>query len=150
MRALQIALVVGLFGVLAAFVTATPVGARLVGTASTATDATVAAHAASCPGAISWQRAAGAVGRTATIVGRVAGTRYAASTSGSPTFLNLGVDYPNPRRFTVVIWIENRPAFGRPESRYRGRTICVRGAVRSYGGVPEIVARVRSQIRVIG
>jgi hypothetical protein len=67
-----------------------------------------------------------------------------------PTFLNLGVNYPNPRRFTVVIWIENRSAFGRPEARYRGRTICVRGSVRSYRGVPEIEARSPTQIKVIG
>jgi hypothetical protein len=89
------------------------------------------------------------VGRVATIRGRVAGTRFASSSSGSPTFLNVGVKYPNPRRFTVVIWIENRSAFGRPEVRYRQKSICVRGLVRSYGGVPEIVARSPSQIRVV-
>jgi hypothetical protein len=89
------------------------------------------------------------VGRVATIQGRVAGTRFAASSNGSPTFLNLGVDYPNPSRFTVLIWIENRSAFGRPEVRYRGHTICVHGLVSSYQGVPEIVARSVSQISVI-
>ena len=102
-----------------------------------------------CSGAVSWQRASGLVGRVATIQGRVAGTRYAASSNGSPTFLNLGVDYPNPNRVTVLIWSENRAAFGRPEVRYRGRTICVRGRVQSYQGVPEIVARSTSQIRII-
>jgi hypothetical protein len=102
-----------------------------------------------CSGAVSWQKAAGLVGRVATIQGRVAGTRFAASSNGSPTFLNLGVDYPNPSRFTVLIWIENRGAFGRPEVRYRGHTICVHGLVSSYQGVPEIVARSVSQISVI-
>jgi hypothetical protein len=85
----------------------------------------------------------------ATIRGRVAGTRFASASNGSPTFLNLGVNYPNPRRFVVVIWIENRSGFGRPEVRYRSKTICVRGRVRSYRGVPEIEARSPSQIRVI-
>ena len=47
-----------------------------------------------CRGATSWQRASSLVGKVATIQGRVAGTRYAASTNGSPTFLNLGVNYP--------------------------------------------------------
>ena len=102
-----------------------------------------------CSAAVSWQRASSLVGRVATIQGRVAGTRYAASSNGSPTFLNLGVDYPSPSRFTVLIWIENRSAFGRPEVRYRGHTICVHGLVSSYQGVPEIVARSVSQIRVI-
>jgi DNA/RNA endonuclease YhcR with UshA esterase domain len=59
------------------------------------------------------------------------------------------VDYPDPRRFTVVIWIENRASFGRPEVRYRGHTICVRRIVESYRGVPEIEARSPSQIRVL-
>lgn len=107
------------------------------------------ASSITCRGAISWQNARSAIGRVATIRGRVAGTRFASSSSGSPTFLNLGVNYPNPRRFTVVIWIENRSAFGRPEVRYRRKTICVRGLVRSYRSVPEIFARSPSQIRVV-
>ena len=102
-----------------------------------------------CSGAVSWQRAGTVVGKIATIQGRVAGTYYAASTSGSPTFLNLGVDYPNPNRFTVLIWNENRAAFGQPEVRFRGRTICVRGRVHSYRGVPEIIVRSTSQISLL-
>ena len=85
----------------------------------------------------------------ATIRGPVVGTRFASASNGSPTFLNVGLNYPNPRRFTVVIWIENRSAFGRPEVRYRRKTICVRGLVRSYRGVPEVFARSPSQIRVV-
>jgi len=103
----------------------------------------------SCQGAISWRAANSVVGRLATIRGRVAGTRFASSSNGSPTFLNIGVDYPDPHRFTVVIWIENRASFGRPEVRYRGHTLCVRGLVESYRGVPEIEARSPSQIRVL-
>jgi len=102
-----------------------------------------------CNGAVSWQRARTLIGRIATIQGRVAGTHYAASSNGSPTFLNVGADYPNPSRFVVLIWSENRAAFGQPEVRYRGRTICVRGLVSSYQGVPEIVARTASQMRII-
>jgi hypothetical protein len=111
--------------------------------------AIVGSSSLTCSGAISWQNARSAVGRTATIRGRVAGTRFASASNGSPTFLNLGVNYPNPRRFTVVIWIENRGAFGRPEIRYRGKSICVRGRVQSYGGVPEIEARSPAQIKVL-
>jgi hypothetical protein len=77
-------------------------------------------------------------GRDVPIRGPVAGTYYAVASNGSPTFLNLGVDYPNPRRTTIVIWRENRAAFGAPERRYRGHTVCVRGRVDLYRGVPEI------------
>lgn len=104
---------------------------------------------ASCRGAVSWQSARQYVGRYATIKGPVAGTRFASSSNGSPTFLNLGVDYPSSRRVTVIIWNENRWRFGRPEVRYRGRTVCVRGFVDTYGGVPEIEATSTSQIAVV-
>jgi hypothetical protein len=88
------------------------------------------------------------IGRVATIRGRVAGTRYASSSNGAPTFLNLGVDYPSERRVTVVIWGENRGRFGAPEVRYRHRTICVRGLVTTYAGVPQIEATSPAQIFV--
>lgn len=76
---------------------------------------------------------------------------FASSSSGQPTFLNIGHAYPHPGRFTVVIWRENRGTFGgSPESRFRGRVLCVTGLVQTYGGVPEIIARSRNQIRVVG
>jgi hypothetical protein len=120
---------------------------------SGAARAETAAHdvtSASCAGAVSWQNARRVVGRVATIRGNVAGTYYAASSNGSPTFLNLGADYPSPRRVTVVIWQENRARFGRPELRYRGRTICVHGYVDTYRGVPDLEATSPAQIAVVG
>ncbi len=104
----------------------------------------------SCAGAVNWSRASALVGRVATVRGRIAGTKFAATSNGSPPFLNLGVDYPDLRRFTVVIWIENQAAFGRPDVRYRNRTICVRGRVTSYRGVAGIFARSRRQVTVVG
>jgi DNA/RNA endonuclease YhcR with UshA esterase domain len=126
----------------------------LIGGSSTAqahktTGTSAHAHAASCAGAVSWKNARRVIGRYATIRGRVAGTKYASSSNGSPTFLNIGVDYPSSRRVTVVIWGRNRARFGAPETRYRGRTICARGYVDTYRGVPEIEARSPSQIRVV-
>jgi hypothetical protein len=104
--------------------------------------------AVSCRGAVSWRRAVSLEGRVATLSGRVASTKFAASSSGSPTFLDVGNPYPNPNRLSLVIWIEDRLAFGRPEIRFRGHTICVRGLVSDYDGSPEIVLRSPSQIRI--
>lgn len=104
--------------------------------------------AATCRGATSWSASSGLIGRVATIRGRVASTKFAASSNGSPTFLDVGVPYPDPRRFTVVIWIENRARFGRPEVRYRGKTICVRGLIRSYRGGVETFATSPAQIAI--
>ena len=87
------------------------------------------------------------VGETATVCGSVVSTRYAASTRGQPTFLNLDKPYPN-QIFTVVIWGSNRSKFGTPESDYRGNRICVTGKIKEYRNVPQIVAERPQQIQV--
>ncbi|HEX4520347.1 MAG TPA: hypothetical protein VH063_12270 [Gaiellaceae bacterium] len=112
---------------------------------------TVAHHAgarSACVGARSWLVAGSLIGRNVTIKGPVVETYFAASSTGSPTFLDIGRSYPDAHRVQVVIWIESRATFGRPEVRYRGRTICVRGLVSSYDGVLEIIADSRSQIAI--
>jgi len=105
---------------------------------------------ATCRGATNWSAANRLIGRVATIRGRVASAKFAASSNGSPTFLDVGVPYPDPRRFTVVIWIENRARFGQPEVRYLGRTVCVRGLIRSYRGGAETFATSPAQIAIAG
>jgi len=87
------------------------------------------------------------VGETATVCGTVASTKFAASSHGQPTFLNL--DEPYPRQiFTVLIWREDRAKFGRPEEKYRDKHLCVTGKITSYRGTPEIIARDPAQIEV--
>jgi DNA/RNA endonuclease YhcR with UshA esterase domain len=86
------------------------------------------------------------LGETATVCGSVVSTRYATSTKGQPTFLNLDKPYPN-QIFTVLIWGENRSKFGKPESEYKGKRVCVTGQITEYKGVPEIVAHDPQQIR---
>jgi hypothetical protein len=85
------------------------------------------------------------IGENATVCGNVVSTRYAASTKGQPTFLNLGKPYPN-QIFTVVIWGNNRGKFGRPEVEYNEKRICVTGKIVEYRRVPEIVADDLAQI----
>jgi DNA/RNA endonuclease YhcR with UshA esterase domain len=87
------------------------------------------------------------IGETATVCGSVVSTRYAASTKGQPTFLNLDKPYPN-QIFTVVIWGSNRRKFGEPEVEFRGKRICVGGKIAEYRGVPQIVAEDPQQFKV--
>jgi len=87
------------------------------------------------------------VGETATVCGNVVSTRYAASTKGQPTFLNLDKPYPN-QIFTVVIWGSNRSKFGRPEVEYNEKRICVTGKITEYRGVPEVTADAPAEITV--
>jgi len=85
------------------------------------------------------------IGEQATVCGRVAGGRYAASTRGKPTFLDLDKPYPG-QLFTVLIWGENRAKFGTPEETYRNKTVCVTGRIQSYRGEPEIIASDPAQL----
>ncbi len=87
------------------------------------------------------------IGEKATVCGKVASTRYAASSRGRPTFLNLDKPYPN-QIFTVVIWGETRGKFGEPEEKYRDKRVCVTGKITNYRGVPEIIASEPGQIEL--
>ena len=89
------------------------------------------------------------VGETATVCGVVASARYAASTRGQPTFLNLDQPYPN-QVFTVVIWGSARGAFPQaPEMAYRAKRICVTGLIEAYRRSPQIVVAGPDAIRVM-
>jgi len=86
-------------------------------------------------------------GESATVCGAVVSTRYADSTKGQPTFLNLDKPYPN-QVFTVVIWGSNRSKFKAPEEDYKDKKVCVTGKITAYDGLPEIVAADPKQIRI--
>ena len=86
-------------------------------------------------------------GEAATVCGEAVSARYAASSKGHPTFLNLDKPYPK-QIFTVVIWGENRGKFGRPEDDYQGKQICVSGKITAYAGLPEMVVSDPKQITV--
>jgi hypothetical protein len=85
------------------------------------------------------------IGETATVCGQVASTRFASSTKGRPTFLNLDKPYPD-QIFTALIWGENRAKFGKPEDDYKDKHICVTGKITEYRGAPEIVVSEPEQV----
>jgi hypothetical protein len=87
------------------------------------------------------------LGETATVCGKVATARYAASARGQPTFLNLDEPYPK-QIFTVLIWREQRARFGVPEEFFRNKVICVSGRITSYRGDPQIEVTDATQIVV--
>ena len=92
-----------------------------------------------CPGAIPWDQAIGYAGQEVTVIGPVASATWASDTRGQPTFLNLGLPYPDPGRFTVLLWIDARWRFNAPpEETFAGQTVCVTGVVEIYQGGAEI------------
>jgi DNA/RNA endonuclease YhcR with UshA esterase domain len=86
-------------------------------------------------------------GDNATVCGEVVSTRYAASSKGQPTFLNLDKPYPN-QMFTVVIWGSNRSKFKTPEEDYKDKKICITGKITAYDGLPEIIVDDPKEIRI--
>lgn len=97
--------------------------------------ATTNGGATPAPKFIMWNVAKRFAGLTRTVKGPVKGTSYARSTNGRPTFLNIGRNYPNRSRFTVVIWGRYRSAFpSRPEVFHRGKTVFATGRIRMYKG----------------
>ena len=100
------------------------------------------------PGSISWSEAKYHIGERTTVCGPVVDATWASGSNGKPTFLNLGKPYPNPDRFTVVIWIQNRSNFPQaPEDYYLGKTICVTGLITEYNGIPQIEVSYPSEIQ---
>ena len=87
------------------------------------------------------------IGEQGTVCGKVVSTRYAESSRGKPTFLNFDQPYPN-QIFTMLIWGSDRTKFEEPETKYRGKQICVTGKISDYKGTPEIIASEPSQVKV--
>ena len=87
------------------------------------------------------------IGEQGTVCGKVVSTRHAESSRGNPTFLNFDQPYPN-QVFTMLIWGSDRTKFDEPETKYRGKQICVSGKISEYKGTPGIVASDPSQVKM--
>ena len=104
-------------------------------------------------GVIGWSDAWMYEGGTVTVQGPVVSTTYSKGSSSRPTFLNVGAPYPNLSRLTILIWGDDRGAFGalpKPlETYYFGRTVRVTGRVALYRGAAEIVVEGPGAIEVV-
>ena len=96
---------------------------------------------------ISTREAKNHVGEKATVCGKVVGIHFVSSGKGQPTFVHFDQQYPD-QIFTLVIWGNDRPKFGRPEELYRDKDLCVTGKITSFLGVPEIVASNPNQVQI--
>ena len=70
--------------------------------------------------------AASHVGEIATVCGMIASTTYAAQAPMAPTFIDIGKPYPN-QVFSAIIFDNDRPKSGLPESSLRNKSVCVTG-----------------------
>lgn len=101
-------------------------------------------------GAISWQEAGSHIGENVTIYGPVVNTNYEQSVNGRPTYLDIGVAYPDTSGVAAIIWGEDRANFGSaPEAAYEGRTVYITGEPYVYKGQCYIKVFSPSQIQVM-
>jgi hypothetical protein len=101
-------------------------------------------------GAISWTEASQHIGETVTIYGTIVEATYASSSSGKPTFINIGAVYPDKSGVSIVIWEDYRSRFSSaPEVLYSGKTVCVTGEIYLYRDACYIEVQSPSQIKVI-
>lgn len=80
--------------------------------------------------AVRWDDALSSVGTVTEVCGPYAG----GAQTEDGVFLNLGLDYPDPGRFTIVVWGAEWPDW--PNGFVP--TLCVTGEVSVYEGVPQM------------
>ena len=98
--------------------------------------------------AISWTEAKYHIGERLTVSGPVVSAKHDKNSKNEPTFINIGKAYPEPGRFTVIIWGYNRQKFTvAPEKYYLGKIIYVEGLIAEFNGEPEIEVEDPSQIK---
>jgi hypothetical protein len=83
-----------------------------------------------------WPVAKAFIGEEKYVCGRVVNTYYAVDTDGNPTFIDVGKAYPDPNRFTVVVWGSNRINFPENfENELYQKELCFQGLIYMHEGV---------------
>ncbi|HEU5051544.1 MAG TPA: hypothetical protein VFT78_00460 [Hanamia sp.] len=81
------------------------------------------------------------VGDSVKLRALIYGGKYLQNVKGSPTFLNVGGQYPN-ELLTLVIWDNTRSEFKQaPEDIYDHKMVWIIGRVTLYKDRPEIVIK---------
>ena len=120
--------------------TASPSGAPSAEPSETATGGEV----------LAWDQAGAHVGEDVTVEGPIVAVYYDKTIEGDPTFMNMGVDYPDRGRCTVIIWGEDLSAFPEaPKGLYDGKAIRVSGEVSEYQKAPAIMVSSPDAIEVV-
>jgi hypothetical protein len=71
----------------------------------------------------------------------VVAATYRRSSTGRPTFIDVGQGFPDANRLVVVVWGRDRDAFPQPpENAYQGKTIAVSGEVTEFRGRAQVEA----------
>ncbi len=89
------------------------------------------------------------IGREACVCGKVISTKYSENGKTNPTYINLDRKYPE-QVFTLMIFGNDRLNFSyKPEEFLQGKSICVKGKVGEFKGVPQIIANREKQVEIL-
>ena len=103
---------------------------------------------------IRWDEARNHVGKIRIVEGRVVDTAFRGGSIGKPTFLHIGKPYPDPNRFSVLIWSDHRGKFAdkfspNPETYLLNRVVRVRGFIDADKGYPQVALTDPADIWVV-
>lgn len=88
-------------------------------------------------------------GDSVKICNKIYGGKYLEGAKNSPTFLNVGGNYPDAL-LTLVIWNDTRKLFKKPpEEYYKGAQVCITGRIQIVKGKPEIIVSSPNQIKEV-
>ncbi len=96
-------------------------------------------------GLIPAEQAAEFIDREGTVCGKVEGARHAQNSSGEPTFLYMGGDFPR-HTFSVRIWGKDRDKFKPEPEALVGKVLCATGRIARASGRAEIVVAAPSSL----
>lgn len=93
----------------------------------------------------SWDDASSMLGKTTRVCGPLVSIANVSEPWGDASFFNLGADYPNLDRFTIVVWEESSH---RLRDVLQGEQVCATGRVSLYKGVPQLELDSLSELSV--
>ena len=89
------------------------------------------------------------IGKEACVCGKVVSTKFRENGSTNPTYINLDKRFPD-QVFTLMIYGADRKNFSyKPEEFLQGKTICVKGKIAEYKGIPQIIAGKEKQVEIL-
>lgn len=90
------------------------------------------------------------VGDSVTVQGTITGIRFLESAKNTPTFINVGGQYPN-QLLTIVIWgdVRNKLQYIPTYEKDKGSVARVSGKVEIYKDKPQIVIKDPKQLSIV-
>jgi len=112
-----------------------------------------------CVNPMDWSVAKQHIGRVVIVTGPLLAAKQRPDVAGSPMWLDIGGIYPSRNRLNVVVWGKNWPKFKVQEAdkgywfkidyeKLGHASICIKGMVAEYKGVPQIELQDPSQVRI--